>query len=182
MTDTSARNYEVVISEAELRERIATVGLQISRAYESRVLHCVGVLENSFIFFADLVREIKCDVRCQFVKPFVREIADRNIPTTEIFYAPEVDVEGRHVLLCEGILSTGQTTDFLVRNFQARGAASVAVCGLLDRQSARCIHLNVAYFGFQVGSGWVAGYGLGSPLLGRNLPFIFAAPNLPVVS
>jgi hypoxanthine phosphoribosyltransferase len=177
MIDSSARKYEVVISEDQLRERIAIMGQQISRDYENRVLHCVGVLENSFIFFADLVREIKCDVRCQFVKPFVREVVDQGVITTEIFYAPEVDVEGRDVLLCEGILATGQTTDFLLRNFQARGAASVAVCGLLDRLSDRCVNLSVAYFGFQVGPEWFAGYGLGSPVLDRNLPFICARPQ-----
>jgi hypoxanthine phosphoribosyltransferase len=182
MTDASGNNLDVVISEAALRERVAALGLQISSDYQDRGVHCVGVLENCFIFLADLVREIQCEVRCQFIKPYPREIVDRivdgNVTTTEIFYAPEVEVAGRHILLCDGILSSGQTTDFLVRNFQARGAASVAVCGLLDRTSARRVHLSVAYSGFEVGPEWFAGYGLGSPGLDRNLPYIFAAPAL----
>jgi hypoxanthine phosphoribosyltransferase len=138
----------------------------------------VGVLENGFIFLADLLRSLHGDVRCQFVRTSVREFTDNNIATTEIFYTPELDVEGQHVLLCDGIVSSGLTTEFLVRNLKARGAASIAVCALLDRQSARRVDLDVAYYGFQVGPQWLAGFGLGAPTRERNLPFIFAAPEL----
>jgi hypoxanthine phosphoribosyltransferase len=167
-------NYEVVISEARLRQRIALLGRQISRDFQGREVHCVGVLENGFLFAADLVREITCAVRCHWVKPHTQEIYDHNIATTEIFYAPEIDVQGRHVLLCEGILATGQTTDFLIRNFQARGAASTSVCSLLDRPSDRRVDLDIAYYGFRVGPQWLAGFGLGAPARERDLPFIFA--------
>jgi hypoxanthine phosphoribosyltransferase len=177
MGKRSIDNCEVLISEDQLRQRIAELGRQISQDFEGRVVDCVGVLENGFVFVADLVRAITCDVHCQFVKPYSREIYEHNITTTEIFYAPEVAIEGKHVLLCEGILSTGHTTDFLARNFQARGAASVAICSLLDRQSNRQVNLDVAYSGFQVGNQWVAGFGLGTPILNRNLPFICVVPN-----
>jgi len=169
-------NYSVVISETQIHRRIATLGRQISRDYKGRVVHCVCVLEDSFLFVADLVREITCDVRCQFVKPFIRVINNNAATTTEIFYSPELDIEGQHVLLCVGVLSTGQTTDFLARAYRARGAASIAICSLLDRQSDRRIDLDVDYFGFQVGPQWLVGYGLGTPVLDRNMPFIFAAP------
>jgi len=178
MNEQSANNYEVIISAVQLRQRIAALGRQISQDFDGRVLHCVGVLEDSFVFVADLLREITCDVRCQFVKPYVREIHDHDLDTTEIFYAPKMDIEGQHVLLCVGLLSTGQTTDFLVRSYQAQGAASISICALLDRSSDRRVDLPVAYFGFQVGPQWLAGFGLGTPVLGRNRPFIFAAPDL----
>lgn len=169
---------QIVISEAELRQRIDLLGQQISKDYEGRSVLCVGVLENGFLFVADLVRAISCEVSCQFVKPYTHTFRNRDIETTQIFYAPEIDVLGKHVLLCEGILSTGQTTDFLIRNFQARGAASIAVCSLLDRPADRRVELNVAYYGFRVGPQWLAGFGLGfgSPAHQSNLPYIFAAP------
>jgi len=169
---------ELVISEKRLRQRIASLGRQISRDYAGRVVHCVGVLEDGFLFVADLVREITCDVRCQFVKPYAREFLDNQTATKEIFYAPEVEVEGQHILLCEGILSTGQTTDFLIRNFQARGAASIAVCGLLDRHFDRRVDIDVTYCGFLVGPQRLAGFGLGTPTLNRNLPYIYAVPGV----
>lgn len=173
-----AENYDVVVSEAQLQARISALGRRISRDYDGRAIFCIGVLENGFIFLADLLRSIQGDVRCQFVRTSMREITENNISTTEIFYTPELDVEGQHVLLCDGIVSSGLTTDFLVRNLKARGAASIAVCALLDRQSARRVDLDVTYYGFQVGPQWLAGFGLGAPTRERNLPFIFAAPEL----
>lgn len=177
ITKMPMENYNVVISEAQLQTRISALGRRISNDYQGRSIYCVGVLENGFIFLADLLRSIHGDVRCQFVRTNVREVLENNITTTEIFYTPEVDVEGQHVLLCDGIVSSGQTTDFLVRNLKARGAASIAVCTLLDRQSARRVDLEVNYYGFQVGPQWLAGFGLGAPTRERNLPFIFAAPE-----
>ncbi len=178
LSQVARKDFEIVISEAQLQSRIAALGRRISRDYAGRSIFCIGVLENGFIFVADLLRSIQGEVRCQFVRTNVREILDNNIHTTEIFYTPEVDVEGQHVLLCEGIVSSGQTTDFLIRNLKARGAASIKVCTLLDRQSSRRVEIEVDYFGFQVGPQWLAGFGLGSPTRQRNLPFIFAAPEL----
>lgn len=168
-------NYQIVISEAQLCERISAMGRQISKDYEGRGVHCVGILDDSFIFVADLVRAITCNVHCQFIKPHLRGICGSNLASKQIVYAPEIDIEGQHVLLCQGILHTGQTTDFLVRNFQARGAASVAVCALLDRHTARRVQLEINYCGFLVGAEWLAGFGLGSPALNRNVPFLYAA-------
>ncbi len=101
----SAANYRIVISETQLRERIAAMGRQISKDYEGRVVFCVGVLEDGFVFVADLVRAITGDVLCQFVKPHTQGIRDSNVATKQIFYAPEVDIVGQHVLLCQGMLS-----------------------------------------------------------------------------
>lgn len=167
--------HHVAISEAELRERIASLGQQISNDYQGRVVHCVGVLESAFIFTADLVRAIGGDVRCQFVKPFTNVLSSGGTEFTQILYSPEVVVQGEHVLLCEAILATGQTTDFLIRNFYARGAASVAVCALLDRPSDRRVQLDVAYSGFSIGPERLAGYGLsaGPSALLSNVPYIF---------
>jgi hypoxanthine phosphoribosyltransferase len=180
MAETTVEKYQVVISESQLRQRIDALGRQISKDFQGRVVYCVGILEDGFIFVADLVRAITGDVVCQFVKPHTQGLCGSNIETTEIFYAPEVDVEGQHILLCLGMLHSGQTTDFLIRNFQARGAASVAVCALLDRQSARRVHLEVNYCGFLVGPQLLAGFGLGTPNLNRNRPFIYTAPGPPI--
>ena len=168
--------HQVVISEAELRQRITELGQQISKDYEGRVVHCVGVLERGFIFIADLVRAIRGEVRCQFVKPYTDVVYDRDTQMTQIFYSPEIDVHGEHILLCEAILASGLTTDFLMRHFHARGAASVAVCTLLDKPSERCTQVDVSYYGFRVGPQRLAGFGLsaGSSALLSNVPYIFA--------
>ncbi len=172
-----AANYQVIIpklnSPAHRRHGPSDI-----RDYQGRSCIASAFLDDGFVFLADLVRAITGDVLCQFVKPHTHGFRAATVETKKIFYAPEVDVEGQHVLLCHGMLSTGQTTDFLIRNFQARGAASVAVCALLDRQSARRVHLEVDYCGFLVGPECLAGFGLGAPALNRNLPFIYAAQEI----
>lgn len=179
MMTVNLDDHEIVIPEIKLRERIAVLAEQISRDYQGRVLHIVGVLDNCFLFVNDLVRGLNCELRCEYIKPYTHVFRGGEVEVTQIFYAPEINVVGRHVLLCDGILTTGQTADFLVRNFQARGAASVALCSLLDRPSERRVDLDANYYGFRVGPQWLAGFGLGfgSAALQTNLPCIFAAPE-----
>lgn len=162
----------VVISAEQIRDRIRQLARQISDDYRGRTLHAVGVLEDGFIFMADLVRALDLPVLCQFVKPEHKEISQAGSTATEIFFSPEVQVEGAHVLLVMGLLETGITTEFLLRNLLARGAASAKVATLLDRQSARRISLVPDYFGFAVDDRFVFGYGLGAPQLRRNLPYV----------
>ena len=161
-----------VISTEQLRDRVRQIARQISDDYSGRILHAVGVLEDGFIFMADLVRELDIPVICQFVKPERKEISQAGSTATEIFFSPEVQVQSAHVLLVMGLLETGITTEFLLRHLLARGAASARVATLLDRQSARRISLAPDYFGFAVDDRFVFGYGLGAPQLRRNLPYV----------
>jgi hypoxanthine phosphoribosyltransferase len=161
-----------VLSTEKIRDRIRQLARQISDDYQGRTLHAVCVLEDGFMFMADLVRELDIPVICQFIKPEHKQIASAGSTATEIFFSPEVHVEGAHVLLVQGLLETGITTDFLVRNLTARGATSVKMATLLDRQSARRISLAPDYFGFEVDDRFVFGYGLGAPQLRRNLPYV----------
>src|SRR5258708_10509032 len=103
----------------------------------------------------DLGRELKIPVVCQFVKAESRA-SDAN--TTEIFYSPEVDVEGQDVLLVEALVQSRVTTEFLMRNMHGRGAASVRLTTLLHQQSARRIPLQPDYFAFLVHESFVVGY------------------------
>jgi hypoxanthine phosphoribosyltransferase len=144
---------------------------QISRDHEGKTLHVVAVMENGFMFMADLVRELDIPVVCQFVRG---EFNDENPSTTEIFYSPEVEVEGKDVLLVEALIQSGLTSEFLVRNLTSRGAASVKLAVLLDKQAARRVSLQPDYFGFLLNDSFVVGYGLGDRHSGRNLPFIAA--------
>src|SRR2546430_17629755 len=92
-------------------------------------------------------------------------------PYTTLFRSShEPDIKGEHVLLVEGLLHSGVTSEFLMNDLRARGAASVKLATLLDRQSARRVQLQPDYFGFLVGEAFLVGYGLGSPQQGnRNL-------------
>lgn len=161
----------VLLSAEQIKKRVQEMARQISADFKGKTVYIVGVLENGFVFMADLVRELEIPVVCQFVKP---EFKDANPNTTEIFFSPEVDVKGQDVLLVEALVQSGITSEFLMRNLFGRGAASVRLAALLDKQSARRVPLQPDYFGFLMNESFVVGYGLGAPHLGRNLPYIAA--------
>jgi len=159
----------ILLSAEQIRKRVQEMARQISRDFQGKTIHVVGVMENGFIFMADLVRELETPVVCLFVKA---EFNDADPSTTEIFFSPEVNVQGQHVLLVEALVQSGVTSEFLMRNLVGRGAASVKLAVLLDKQSARRVSLQPDYFGFLMNESFVVGYGLGERHFGRNLPYI----------
>jgi len=161
----------VLLSADQIHKRVQEMARQISADFRGKTLYVVCVLENAFIFMADLVRELEIPVVCQFVKP---QFKDTDASTTEIFFSPEVDVQNQHVLLVEALVQSGITSEFLMRHLAGRGAASVKLAVLLDKQSARRVPLQPDYFGFLMNESFVVGYGLGAPQQGRNLPYIAA--------
>lgn len=169
MSGIQAEYPRILVSAEQIRKRVQEMARQISRDFQGKTIHVVGVMENGFIFMADLVRELDAPVVCQFVKA---QFNDANPSTTEIFFSPEVNVEGQHVLLVEALVQSGVTSEFLMRNLVGRGAASVKLAVLLDKQSARRVSLQPDYFGFLMNENFVVGYGLGERHFGRNLPYI----------
>lgn len=166
---------QAVLTAEQIQRRVTDIARQINGDYVGKTVYIVGVLEDCFVFVADLVRQIELPVICQFVKPETQEVQrgeTGGTGTTEIFFSPEVYVKGGDVLLIHGLLQTGVTTEFLHRNLLARGAKSVKICALLDRQASRRVLLQPDYFGFLLDEKYVFGYGLGAPNLGRNLPYI----------
>ena len=168
-------DLRVMFTAEQISERINDLARTISNDYRGLTIYAVCVLENGFIFMADLVRALEVPVVCQFVKPQRREIEHGD----EIFYSPEARVQGEHVLLVEGVVQSGVTQEFLIRNFTARGARSVKLATLLDKQADRRVALQADYWGYALGPSYVVGYGLGSPLLGRNLPYVASSAGAP---
>lgn len=172
MSNSLSQAYpRVILSADQIKKRVQEIARQISRDYQGRTLHVVAVMENGFIFMADLVRELDIPVVCQFVKG---EFNDEHPSTMEIFYSPEVEVAGKDVLLVEALIQSGVTSEFLLRNLAGRGASSVKLAVLLDKQAARRVSLQPDYFGFLLNDSFVVGYGLGDMHSGRNLPYIAA--------
>jgi len=165
----------VVYTAEQIAVRVRELARRISDDYRDWTLHAVCVLENGFVFMADLVRAIEVPVVCHFLKPETRQ----RTHGAEIFYG-EVSVQGQHVLLVEGVVKSGITQEFLIRNLSARGALSVKLATLLDKQQDRRVALEADYWGYAIGASYVLGYGLGSPLLGRNLPYV--ATKAPAVA
>jgi hypoxanthine phosphoribosyltransferase len=174
---TKTDQLRVVIPAEQVQKRVREVARQISDDYRGKTLHVLSLLENAFIFTADLVRALEVPVICQFIKPrYRREQEGKPEGFTEIFFSHDGDIRGHHVLLVEGLIHSGVTTEFLMSDLRGRGAASVKVATLLDRQAARRVQLQPDYFGFLVDEAFLVGYGLGSPeQTNRNLSHISSA-------
>jgi hypoxanthine phosphoribosyltransferase len=174
---TKSNQLRTVISTEQIQKRVREMSRQISDDYQGKTIHALALLENGFMFMADLVRALEVPVICQFIKPqYRREQEGKPEGFTEIFFSHDADIQGQHVLLVEGIIHSGVTTEFLMADLRGRGAASVKVATLLDRQSARRVQLQPDYFGFLVDEAFLVGYGLGaSAQTHRNLPYVASA-------
>jgi len=168
-----ADQLRTVITAEQIQKRVQEMAHQISNDYRGQTIHVLGVLENGFVFMADLVRAIEVPLICQFVKPKYQRQEGGPNEVTEIFYSHEINIRGQHVLLVEGLVHTGVTSEFLMDDLRARGAASVKLAALADRQSGRRVQLQPDYFGFLVDEAFLIGYGLGAPeQTHRNLPYL----------
>jgi hypoxanthine phosphoribosyltransferase len=162
---------EVLISEADLRARVAALGAQITRDYAGRPLVVVGVLKGSFVFMADLVRAIDLPISVEFIgissyegtstTGVVKITSDLNRP-----------IEGKDVLLVEDIVDTGLTMRYLLDNLATRAPASLEVCALLEKPSRARVTIPIRYRGFVIGDEFVVGYGLDWDGRMRNLPYV----------
>jgi hypoxanthine phosphoribosyltransferase len=182
MNVLKAEPLRQVIASEQIQKRVKELGRHISDDYRGQTIQALAVLENAFMFMADLVRALDVPVVCQFIKPKYskqasKQAGDHAGEIVEIFFSHEPDIRGQHVLLVEGLVHSGVTSEFLMNDLRARGAASVKLVTLLDRQSARRVALQPDYFGFLVDEAFLIGYGLGAvEQTNRNIPFLAAAP------
>ena len=176
MNATRVEPLRQVISAEQIQKRVKELGRQISDDYKGQTIQMLAVLENAFMFQADLVRGLEVPVVCQFIKPkYTRPQAGSGSDVMEIFFSHEPDIPGKHILLVEGLVHSGVTSEFLMNDLRARGAASVKLVTLLDRQAARRVPLQPDYFGFLVDDTFLVGYGLGAvEQTNRNLPYLGA--------
>jgi hypoxanthine phosphoribosyltransferase len=178
MNGSRAEQLRQVITQEQIQKRVKELARQISDDYRGRTIQMLAVLENAFMFQADLVRALEVPVVCQFIKPkYTRPSSGSGSEVMEIFFSHEPDINGQHILLVEGLVHSGVTSEFLMSDLRARGAASVKLVTLLDRQSARRVPLQPDYFGFLVDETFLVGYGLGAvEQTNRNLPYLAAQP------
>jgi len=177
MNGTKVAPLRQVIGAEQIQKRVKELARHISDDYQGQTIQALAVLENAFMFMADLVRALEVPVVCQFIKPKYSKQGNEAAEVVEIFFSHEPDIRGQHILLVEGLVHSGLTSEFLMNDLRARGAASVKLVTLLDRQSARRVALQPDYFGFLVDDTFLVGYGLGAvEQTNRNIPYLAANP------
>jgi hypoxanthine phosphoribosyltransferase len=163
----------VAYSRRELAARIAELGRAISKDYANHTLDVVAILENSFLFAADLVRQISCPVVCHFVRTELRDVELGGTKWPELFFSTPPRLEGRDVLLVDAVLHTGVPQDFLWKRIEEYRPRSLNLAVLFDKARDHRVELKAKYVGFASASKYWVGYGLpGRGGLYRNLPYV----------
>jgi hypoxanthine phosphoribosyltransferase len=159
---------EVLVSETEIKERVDQLAREIRTTFEGQDLTVVGLLEDSFVFMADLIRAIDVPLQCCFMKATKHQSGGHS----EIVYTTEFDPHATTVLLVSGILDTGVTLDYLVKQMFARGAKTVKSCVLVDKPNFRTTDFTPDFTGFTRSEAMVIGYGLGLGNSYRHLKYL----------
>jgi hypoxanthine phosphoribosyltransferase len=167
---TDARISEIVVDRREIERRVSEIGRQITEDYADLPLLLVGVLKGAFVFMSDLARSIDLPLEIDIMAISSYGGGSSSSGVIRIVKDLDADLTGRHVLVVEDIGDSGITLSFLRRNLQARHPASLEVCALLVKESARAAVPSLRYVGCLIPSEFVVGYGLDVDERYRNLP------------
>jgi len=167
-------NFELLITYDQIQFRIKELAKQIESDYRDQTPVLAGILTGSFLFVADLVKEIDMPIEVTFAKLASYFGGTASTRTIRDDFDLTIDIKGRHLLLVEDIVDTGNTLHYLVDKLKVREPASITVCTLLLKPGAVEKHIpELKYVGFEIENEFVVGYGLDYIELGRNLKGIF---------
>lgn len=162
----------VLISERELQAKIDELGVAIAADYNGTRPVLVCVLKGAVFFIADLARRLPFDLEIEFMAVSSYGSSTDSSGVVRILKDLDTDIEGRHVLIVEDIIDSGQTLEYLTRTLKTRNPASLAIATLLSKPSRRTAQLDCRYTGFEIPNEFVVGYGLDHAEKYRNLPYI----------
>ncbi len=151
---------KVIYSKARLAARIAALGKQVSKDYKDRTVDAVIILEDGFVFAADLLRAVSRPVVCHFVRLEMRDVELSGFSRREVSFTRPPDLKDRDILIVASMLHTGVTIDFLCKRLQESRPRSLRIAVLLDKPEDRRVDLQPDYFGFLGASNRYVGYGL----------------------
>ena len=163
---------KVLVTEEELKARIAEMGEELYDRFQGKKPLFLSVLKGSFVFMADLVRacQLKSDV--EFIAVSSYENATASSGRVKINHDIQQDITGRHLIIVEDILDSGNTLAFLKEYLRTKGAASITIVTLLDKPSRREKPIYPDLAGFEVPDEFVVGFGLDYCQQYRNMPYI----------
>lgn len=169
------KNFELLLEYEQLKKRIRLLGIQLNVSYEQRVPVFIAILDGSFMFLADLMKEIDMAAEVSFVK-IASYQGDRKSGEQKQLLGLDITLTGRDVIIVEDIVETGETVLEVVDLIRKEQPASLAVCSLLLKPGKLLQPIaELAYVGFEIENDFVVGYGLDYNGLGRHLKDIYKA-------
>ncbi len=163
---------DVMITGAQIREKVAELGARISRDYAGKDLLVISVLKGSVVFMADLMRAISIPARIDFMAVSSYGAATISSGVVKIIKDIDIDLTGKELLIVEDVLDSGMTLKYLKDLLSGRGPASIRIVTLCDKPSRRTADIKADYTGFEVPDEFIVGYGLDYNEFYRNLPDI----------
>ena len=163
---------EVLLSEEQIKAKVAELAATIDADYEGRELLLVGVLKGAFIVMGDLARALKTPTSVDFMAVSSYGSGTSTSGVVRILKDLDASIEGRHVLIVEDIVDSGLTLSYLFRMLGGRGPASLEVCALLTKPDRREVDMPIRYVGFEIPNKFAIGYGLDHAERYRNLPYV----------
>jgi hypoxanthine phosphoribosyltransferase len=174
-----APELPVLLDAAQIAARVRELAAEISRDYQGRTPHLVGVLKGAWVFMADLIRNVSIPCKVDFLG--IASYGAGAISSGEVKITKDLDlsIEGCDVLIIEDILDTGRTFHYLQELLAARAPRSLKLVTLLDKRSRRVVPVRADYVGFEIPDVFVVGYGLDFDQKYRHLPDVRYIPKLP---
>lgn len=171
-------NFKLLYSKEYIQEQVKRLGKEISADYGNRPILLVGVLKGSFLFFADLVREISSPVIIDFVRLASYGSETQSSGIVEIRKDLEIPIEGKDVVIVEDIIDSGYTLQALYHKLKSRGPNSIRICSLIDKKGRRKVEIKANYVGISMDDGFIVGYGLDHDERHRNLSDIYLVEDV----
>lgn len=162
----------ICFDPATIAAKVAELGRAITDAYPEGDLLVLGLLKGSFIFVSDLVRQIERPLQIDFIVASSYGQGTVSSGDVKLLYDPETRLEGKHILLVEDIVDSGNTLRRLVKLLAARQPKSLAICALLDKVEKHEPFAELRFVGFAAPPAFLVGYGLDHAEDFRHLPFI----------
>lgn len=167
------RRQRILFSREEIADRVRGLGQEISKDYGNKELVVISLLRGSFIFTADLVREITIPVEVDFMTTSSYGHSEESSGIVEIVHDIRTDIKDRDVLIVDDIMDSGYTLEKVVEYLRGKSPRSLKICVLLDKPSRRKVDLSPDYIGFNIPDVFIVGYGLNYGDHYRNIPYIF---------
>jgi hypoxanthine phosphoribosyltransferase len=166
--------FEPLIKSAAIEERIKTIGKQLNSDYQHCIPVFVGVLNGSFLFIADLIKQIDIPCEITFTKLASYYGGTKSSLKIRDDIDFSVDIKGREVIIIEDIVDTGNTAHYLLEKLRVKQPKSITLCSLLLKPAALQKKIDeLKYVGFEIENDFVVGYGLDYKEMGRNLKDIY---------
>jgi len=167
------RTFELFLENDAINKKNRLIATQINLAYENKCPLFIGILNGSFLFMADLIKEVEipCEVAFMRVASYTGTSSTGNVK--ELIGLPE-NLENRDIILVEDIVDTGLTLTHIIKEVKKKNPASLKVCSLLVKPASLQFEIEeLEYIGFEIPNEFVVGYGLDYDGLGRNLKDIY---------